>query len=337
MEYTTKQAIFEKTNTWVLDLTRQILAQMERHTHPVKSKTEAKIGTYSDSDAHLAEIAIGMEPEPFGLAHVYQCIPYANPELFRQDFEGAVRRGWLIISAEGSYRATKKGKRYINCLHRELKNVYDRLHPLPIAQLEKLNALLGEIVMAMANTSTFNYKPAFEMDLRLAPAASSTLQQVCCKLSHLLAFRDDAYLNAWMDQDINSYVWEAFSLIYKGRAQTATDLASKLEVLRRYDQDAYTAALAELVDRGWITECNGKYEPTVEGLKVLAEVARTMTQYFFEPWEDMEDAKVDQLKVLMEALLKALRSPQTRNWHGHSSIARSFGWRSSQWVRDKER
>ena len=106
-----------------------------------------------------------------------------------------------------------------------------------------------------------------------------------------MAFRDDAYLNAWMDQDVNSYVWEAFSLIYKGQAQTAADLAAKLEIQRQYDEDAYTAALAELTNRGWISKCNGKYEPTVEGLRILAEVARTMTQYFFEPWDDMEECK----------------------------------------------
>ena len=75
MAYTTKQEIFDQSNTWVLDLTR--------HLHPVKASTEAKIGTFNDSDAHLAEIAIGMGSEPFGVAHVYQCIPYANPEIFR--------------------------------------------------------------------------------------------------------------------------------------------------------------------------------------------------------------------------------------------------------------
>jgi hypothetical protein len=337
MAYTTKQEIFDQSNTWVLDLTRQILAQMECHTHLVKTRTEAKIGAFNDSDAHLAEIAIGMEPEPFGLAHVYQCIPYANPELFRQDFEGAVRRGWLITNAEGSYRATDKGKQYHNYLHRELKNVYGRLHPLPVMQLERLNTLLDEIIAAIADSRMIDYKPAFEMDLRLAPARGSALQKICCKLSHLMAFRDDAYLNAWMGQDINSYVWEAFSLIYKGQAQTAADLAAKLEAQRRYDNTAYAGALAELSARGWISECNGKYEPTVEGLKILAEVARTMTQYFFEPWADMEGTKIDRLKVLMEALLRALKSPQTERWHGHSNTARSFGWRSAQWVRDKVR
>jgi len=337
MAYSTKQEIFEQSNTWLLDLIRQILSQMQHLTRPAKAHTEAKIGTFNDSDAHLAEIAIGMEPEPFGLAHVYKCIPYANPELFRQDFEGAVARGWLIISAEGSYRATAKGKRYFDCMHHELENIYNRLRPLPMMQLERLDALLEEIVIAMTDSSLIDYRPAFEMDLRLAPARGSILQRICCKLSHMMAFRDDAYLNAWMDQDINSHVWEAFSLIYKGQAQTAAGLAARLEVQRQYGEKTYAAALADLMSRGWITANGKKYEPTVEGLRVLAEVARTMTQYFFEPWANLEAAKIQQVKVLMEALLRALKSPQTKRWHGASSTSRSFGWRSTQWVRDKVR
>jgi len=337
MTYTTKQALFEQSNTWVLDLTRQILTQIERHTVPVKARTEAKIGAFNDTDAHLAEIAIGMEPEPFGLAHLYQCVPYANPDIFRKDFEGAVQRGWLVINAEGSYRASEKGKRYHTCRHGELENIFKRLRPLPVMQLERLDQILDEIIQSITQKSTLDYKPAFEMGLRLANAAGNPLQKICCKLSHLLAFRDDVYLNAWMLQNVNSYVWEAFSLIYKGQAHTAADLAAKLEQQRQYNQGAYRAALQELATRGWVSKCSGKYEPTVEGLRILSEVARMMTLYFFEPWDEVEEGKIDQLKVLMEALLRALKSPQTKRWQGQTSATRNFGWHSTQWVRDKER
>lgn len=338
MAYSTKREIFEQSNTWVLDLTRQILTQMECHTRPARTRTEGKIECFNTSDAHLTEIAIGMEPEPFGLAHVYQCIPYANPEIFREGFAGAVKRGWLTINDDdSSYRATDKGRWYHNCLQQELENVYERLRPLPIMQLERLDSLLGETITAITKTKAIDYKPAFEMDLRMSRAAGSTLQKICCKLSHLMAFRDDAYLNAWMEQDVNSYVWEAFSLIYKGEARTAAGLTAELEIQRQYDQGTYASALTELCNRGWITENNGKYEPTVEGLRILAEVARSMTQYFFKPWSDVQDAKIEQLKILMEALLKGLKSPQTKRWHGHSSLNRNFGWRSAQWVRDKVR
>jgi hypothetical protein len=337
MNYSTKQDVFEQSNTWVLDLTRQVLTQIEGYTHPVKASIEAKIGPYNDSDAQLVEIAIGLEPEPFGLAHVYQCIPYANPDLFRKDFEGAVRRGWLIISPEGSYRATKKGKQYHACRHQEVTNIYKQLRTLPIMQLNRLDGLLREIIASISEKSSLSYKPAFEIDLRLANGEGNTLQRICCKLSHLLAFRDDAYLNAWMDQDVNSYVWEAFSMIYKGKAKSASGLAAELKYQRDYDEDVYKKALEELTARGWISKGAGKYEPTVEGLRILAEVARMMTLYFFEPWEDMEESKIDQLKVLLEALLRALKSPQTKHQNGSIGTMRNFGWRSAQWLHDKER
>ena len=337
MAYTTKREIFNQSNTWALDITRQILTQMECYTRPVRDMLEIENGPFNDSDINLAEIAMGMEPEPLGLAHVYQCIPYANPNLFRQDFEGAVRRGWLTVSAEGTYRVTQKGQHFHQRMKREFKQVYGSLHPLPMMQLNRLNAILGEIITAIKNNNSLDYKPAFEMDLKLAPPAQSTLQNICCQLAHLMAFRDGAYLNAWMDKEVNSYVWEAFSYIYKGQAQTAKSLARKLGAHRLYDEDAYAKAINELVTRDWIVYCCGKYEPTVEGLKVLAEVARKMTQYFFEPWAEMSEGKTHQLQTLMEALVKGLKSPQTKRWHGQATASRTFGWRTAQWARDKVR
>ena len=178
MAYTTKKEVFEQSNTWILDLTRQILTQIERYTQPVRISLEEKMGPFNDADAHLAEIAIGMEPEPFGLAHIYQCIPYTNPKIFREDFEGAVRRGWLTISAQGGYRATEKGYQYYNHLHREIQKMYNRLRPLPIMQLERLDVILTEIITALTNSETIHCKPAFEMDLRLASAHHRSLRRI---------------------------------------------------------------------------------------------------------------------------------------------------------------
>ena len=144
-------------------------------------------------------------------------------------------------------------------------------------------------------------------------------------------------MNAWMGQDINSYVWEAFSLICKGEAQTPGELANKLECHRQYNEQSYAGAVEELTARGWIENNQGQNEPTVAGLKVLAEVAREMTQTFFEPWSVLGDEKINKLKILMKALVKALNSPSKNRWQGANSNSRNFGWRSAQWVRDKVR
>ena len=337
MTLTTKKEFFEQSNTWLLDLIRQILTQVDHHTLSVRTNMEKKVGPYNDSDAHLVEIATRLAPTPFGLAHVYQCIPYANPKLFRQDFEGAVRRGWLTISREGSYLATEKGLRFQKCMSNELKVIYANLHPLPIMQLKSLDEILEEIIFAIRERTMLDYTPAFDMDQRLASDTGSTLQKICCKLSHLLAFRDDAYVNAWMEQDINSYVWEAFSYICKGKAQTAMELAHQLEGDRLYGAEQYDQALEELVARKWITKNNGRFEPTDGGLMILAVVARTMMKNFFEPWSNIDENKIEKLQILMEAMIQGLKSPKVKRWHGQTSTSRNFGWRSAQWVRDKVR
>jgi len=337
MTYSTKREIFDQSNTWLLDLTRQILGQMEILTHSARKKMEIEFGPYNDSDMQLVEIAVGLEPDPFGLAHIYQCLPYTNPKRLRQDFKEAVKRGWLTIDPMGSYRATQKGKQFHKRLNQEIKQVYSDLHPLPIMQLNRLDMILSEIITAIKKSTSLDYKPAFAIDLKLAAATQSTLQKICCKLTHLMAYRDDAYLNAWMEKEVNSYVWEAFSFIYKGQAQTAKSLALKLEQQRQYNETVYSEAIQELVARNWITYCYGKYEPTSEGLKILAEVARKMTQNFFEPWVAMNEAKVSQCQTLLEALLKGLKSSPTKRWQGQASASHHFGWRSVQWARDKVR
>ena len=337
MSYITKSEIFSQSNTWILDLTRQVLSNAESCTRPIRENLENEFGECNDSDIYLAQIAFGLEPEPFGLAHLYQCIPYSNPILFRQDFKGAVQRGWLTFAGDGVYKTTDKGKSFHKQLNRKLRNEYSKMRPLPVMQLERLDAILGEIIDAISETNIIDYKPAFDMDLKLASTAPSTLQKICIKLGLLMSYRDDAYLNAWMVKDINSYVWEAFSYIYKGEAQTAGDLAQKLENHRHYDEQNYAEALDELTEHGWVVCQHGKFEPTVEGLKILAEVARSMTQSFFEPWAHLEDEKINKLKILLEALANAMKTDSEKRWLGQTNSSRNFGWRSVQWVRDKVR
>jgi hypothetical protein len=46
MAYTTKREIIDQSNTWVLDLTRQILAQVENFTRPVRDRLETENGPF---------------------------------------------------------------------------------------------------------------------------------------------------------------------------------------------------------------------------------------------------------------------------------------------------
>lgn len=321
---------------WVLNLTRQILWSIDHHTQPVFNHLEPSTNSGA-SKRYLAHIAIGLSPDPLGIAHVLHRRPYSNPEHIRQELEDAVSQGWLSHLGEGLYTPTPLSLETYHRLCGRLEGVYRSLQPLPLVQLEQIQALLGLIVDAMAATGSLWYKPSFELDLKMVIQDCPVLGRICARLSHLLAFRDDAYLNAWMAQEVNSYVWEAFSCIYKGQAQNAEEITAILGERRHYDLATYESALVELGERGWITHIGDITVPTNSGIKVLAQVARTMNIYFYKPWKILSESEVDQLKSLMESLANALKVGKPKYGSGYAHVNRTIGWGAVQWVRDKIR
>jgi hypothetical protein len=245
--------------------------------------------------------------------------------------------GWLNRVKNDVYQASPKSREAFRHLCQRISEVYGSLHPLPKSLLEELDGLLTQVIENIQRKSQLNYKPSFDLDLRLGIANGPILQRICCKLSQVLAYRDDAYVNAWMAQDVNSYIWEAFSVVFKGQAQTAEDIAHKLGETRHYDLQAYKGALAELGERGWITQVYGQYEPTQKGMKVIAQVARSLNQTFYLPWAVMMEGDLNRMKTLMESLAGALKGKKPRYGVGYASLNRTMAWGSIQWARDKVR
>ena len=208
---------------WVINATRQILYAIAQHTRPVFTRVEEEMGPRGTS-LYLAQIAIGLEPERLGIAHVYNRRPYTNPEQIRLDLAEAVSLGWLEPMGEGVYRTSPKSRYHFASLYGDIEPVYRDLAPLGTCQLDKMDRTLSTVVQAMRDMDGLDFKPSFDLDLKWGRREGPLLQRICGKLSHILAYRDDAYVNAWMSQEVNSYVWETFSCIYKGQAQTALEV-----------------------------------------------------------------------------------------------------------------
>jgi hypothetical protein len=323
--------------SWVLGLIRQILHAIQHHTQPVYKRLSYRTDRIDESSLYLIQIAISLEPDRMGIAHVFSRMPYSNPVYIRRDLQNAVAAGWLEPIREGVYQASRKGHLFFQQMCKEVERAYRDLNPMPVPQLERLNGLLQKVVGAICENRCLSYKPSFDLDLRLGKEDGPVMQRICRNLSHLMAFRDDAYLNAWMDQDINSYVWEAFSFIYRGKAQTPTEIAESLEKHRNYDVETYESALYELEERGWITKIGGKYEPTNHGIMVLAKVARFMNKNYFEPWMVLDENELKTLRELLESLADSLRVRKPKYGMGYASINRTLGWGSISWARDKIR
>ncbi len=326
-----------QSHTWVLEIARKILADVETHSQAILAKSNRRLNELDHFSEPIAKIAIGLAPEAFGLAQIYNRMPYTNPEHLRQGLQIAVERGWLVILREGVYQATSNSQTIYTRLGKKLSPVYEDLSTFSEEKLVWIAPHLNDIVDSIANNAVVEYKPAFDLDVRLAPVPQNPLAQICNQLSHLLAYRDDAYVAAWMEQEVNSYVWEAFSYIYKGLARDAAQLAKKLGPKRHYEIETYTAAIDDLVTRKWITTAGRGYEPTPKGMEVVAEVARALSFNFSEPWAVKDEETLKELRENLESLTKAIKPIKTTGYYGHAENAKSAEWGTVLWARDKTR
>ena len=126
------------------------------------------------------------------------------------------------------------------------------------------------------------------------------------QLLNLLAYRDDSHVAAWTPHKIDGYVWEAFSYIWEGKAQTAAELAEQLESYRSYDGAAYAGALEMLVARGWVKAEDGRFTLTQKGQTVRQEAEDTTNEYFGVILAEISTAEFEELQGLFQQLTESL-------------------------------
>ena len=133
---------------WVLNLTRQILWSVEQLTAPELDACWSRSDP-SGSGLSLAQIAIGLEPTPLGLAQIYNRRPYTNPERIRKDLDGAVSNGWLVALGDGLYRVSSEGAQVCRKIDRQLGQIYCRVTSLSDEPLNRLLRLLDKVIAAI--------------------------------------------------------------------------------------------------------------------------------------------------------------------------------------------
>ena len=254
---------------WFLEAARRVIQVIKQRTYPIYGILGQGKNENDPTGFYIARIAVALNPQPIGIAHIYNRQPYANPEHIQQEVTCAVRKGWLTRVGDGVYSASQKSQEKYNRISRSVVRVYAGVRPISDDKLQDLNGLLGELVDAISDADILRYKPSFELDLRFGLIAGSVFQRICSKLSQILAYRDDAYLNAWMAQDVNGPVWEAFTCIYQGKANNAEEITNQLGEIRHYDQQTYQTALDVMVEKGWICQVGMTFEPTDAGIGAM--------------------------------------------------------------------
>jgi hypothetical protein len=257
------------------------------------------------------------EPYPVSAARLQMRAAYIAPARFDDSLAKGVQLGLLEPAGgtkRGEYHLTERGHRAIRRLIDTAYAAMSTLHPLPDADLERLDALLYRLVRA----SLAAPEPPGKWCLRIArhydpgesAAAMVRLDQY---LSDLDAYRDDAHLAAWQPCGVSGQAWEAFTTLWRHGPLTLDQLATRLW-RRGHAQETYALALDELAVRGWIARDGDAYQLTDEGRSQREAVEATTDHYFYAPWSCLSASETAELSDLLvrvrEGLAEALPEGQ---------------------------
>ncbi len=293
------------TLSWSHQLATHILEDLAAVMRPAIQQVLHTFGQPEASDVFLAQYAVGFDPEPLGLAHIFKRSPYHNPEQFQADFKAAVARGWLAERSPGAYGPTPSARAFVADLQHATAQRLAALAPQPESELNYLVDLLGRVTTAALELPDLAETPALRMSRRFNQAGQPAMLRLRRALIDLLSFRDDAHVAAWVQYEIDGYAWEAFTLLWRGTACTPQDLAETLAA-RAYTATDYAAALARLAERGWVRTTGTGYEVTPEGGQLRQAVEDLTDQYYNAAFAALAPAELDDLHQRLTTLAQAL-------------------------------
>lgn len=298
-----------KTYPWFLELTREAIRIP--YYRPVIESLCQEAGI-ERMDAYLAQVALTVKPEPLRVSHLHQSAPYVNPAAIEADLAGAAERGvfTMLPSVVDShdFHLTDKGEAIAHRIPPMTQEVAATLEPLPADDSQRLFEYLQQLVMASAAAPEPAEKEGLLRSRFFEPGPDAPIfERVRRQLMNLWLFRDDCHLASWRHYNVSGQAWEALTLLWRGEARTASELAEKL-AHRRYGEAAYRAALQELAARGWLTEEDGAYRLTNTGRAAREEAERVTDRCFFGPWVILNEAELADLRRLMQTLRDNLHS-----------------------------
>ena len=254
--------------------------------------------------------ATGVAPKAVTAADMNRRAPYTAIELQAKPLAVAAELGYLSAAGDGAYHLTDSGTAALNRL------------------IVAFHQRLGELESALASTISIDDLTNTANDLmRLADACrTSPIDAWGTQLSHslaakkpvvalahidqaiddLTAFRDDAHIAAWRPYNISAPAWEMFTFLWRGEVKNAVEFAEKAQ-RRGHTSEVYAAALAELIDRGWVEAAgDDAYALTVAGREIREAAEVETDRLYYAPWAVLNDSQLANLKERLIRLKSGL-------------------------------
>jgi DNA-binding MarR family transcriptional regulator len=255
-------------------------------------------------------VSLDYEPETTSIARFAHRNPYAIMTGLEETFATLVQKGiFAAANQPGDYRITAKGHQIAQEVLSSFETL-SALEPLPRVEMERIMSLLSRIINAALTAPEPADKSCLVVNRHSDPGVEShPLYRFMQYSADLGSFRDDVHLSTWRPLGVSGPGWEAFSFIWRGDAHTAAELVEKLPH-RRVDEAMYTAAIQDLIQRGWVEVVEGNYQVTEQGKTVRQYAEDETDRIYYAPWSALSPAELDELGTLLIRLRDHLNVEQ---------------------------
>jgi DNA-binding MarR family transcriptional regulator len=267
------------------------------------------------------------EPEPLSAADYHHLNPYISPDKVKETLAQSAGRGFLQAIGPDSYRVTAAGREGLAEFFQVAREAMLRADAPPEADLNRLTDLLRRVVRATAADNSTDHQQLMVSRTQAPPDDAPAIVLIDQYLTDLATYRDDAHLAAWRPHEVEGHGWEAFTFIWRGEANTVEALSQIPQIQGRgYTVAHYTAALDQLVERGWLIKEGEAYRLTEAGQKLRDDVEEQTDRYYNAGFSTLIEAELAELQTLLTEFRDKLRlSAVIDLWPLLNSIPQEWG------------
>lgn len=275
---------------------------------PAVNIASKQVGFEADTWQEWLIPALNLYPETLTTTKLRIRFPYTSAVYFSQLLSENSKLGFLSESETG-YLLTDKG------LHAALtlwKTYITALEKHPFSSHDSLKAAahgLDALVQNALSVSDPHSKWCLQHNRSTAYSPhSSLICQIHQSLSDLDAWRDDCHLGAWQPYHyLHGYVWEVFTVLWHGEANTIEEITEKLSASRGVSRAEYITAIEELEMRGWLNmDRQNHYTLTRSGMMTRQAAEDYTDEMFFQPFRLLPEADRNTLSAALHTLLEEL-------------------------------
>ena len=257
-------------------------------------------------DWFVLYLLLAIKPQPGNAQNLAGYLPYSSAAFINGTLEraaGDLIQGDLLAG----YHASNAGETAFYTAAADAQRAIDGAALVEPARLQRMAETLERLVTASLQAAEPGSKRHLARSRLMAtgPQAGwpSRIDQA---ITDLYAFRDDAHQASWQDQPVDGHAWELLTLIWREAPQSVDKLFEQVAA-RGFEKDETLAALDTLIGLGWIEDGQDELTVTAAGASIRDEAEALTDRLYFDPWQILPDAALEQLRDDLEMYINRLR------------------------------